>query len=262
MQYAQWEEGQKDFRRARSVWERALEVTHTNPTAWLKYAEMEMRHRFVNHARNIWDRAVQILPRVDQLWYKYIHMEEMLGNVPGARQVFERWMKWEPDHHGWAAYIKVPPLLCPCCWSLRTTLQHLGQAVGLYGARGYVRTGKGGGGMLAEGRPNLPPCPTPSTTTVALLNSHALLHRHFDLNRSWAQLPVVQASPSAGVQTVGDFFWSVKPYRSDVNESQSCQMHLLLAFMQSFNDCALGVAENGHETPGPTTSCPRKRFAL
>ncbi len=89
------------------MWERALEVTHTNPTVWLKYAEMEMRHRFINHARNIWDRAVQILPRVDQLWYKYIHMEEMLGNVPGARQIFERWMKWEPDHHGWAAYIKV-----------------------------------------------------------------------------------------------------------------------------------------------------------
>ena len=34
-------------------------------------------------------------------------MEEMLGNVAGARQVFERWMKWEPDHNGWAAYIKV-----------------------------------------------------------------------------------------------------------------------------------------------------------
>ncbi len=39
--------------------------------------------------------------------YKYIHMEEMLGNVPGARQIFERWMSFEPDHHGWMAYIKV-----------------------------------------------------------------------------------------------------------------------------------------------------------
>lgn len=65
-----------------------------------------MRHRFVNHARNVWDRAVTLLPRVDQLWYKYIHMEEMLGNIAGARQVFERWMAWEPDHHGWSAYIK------------------------------------------------------------------------------------------------------------------------------------------------------------
>jgi crooked neck len=107
VKYAQWEEQQKDFRRARSVWERALEADSRNTSIWLKYAEMEMRHRFVNHARNVWDRAVTILPRIDQLWYKYIHMEEMLGNVPGARQIFERWMQWEPDHHGWMAYIKM-----------------------------------------------------------------------------------------------------------------------------------------------------------
>ena len=30
----------------------------------------------------------------------------MLGNVAGAHQVFEQWINWEPDHHGWAAYIK------------------------------------------------------------------------------------------------------------------------------------------------------------
>lgn len=107
MQYAQWEESQKDYRRARSVWERALDVSYASVTLWLKYAEMEMRARFINHARNVWDRAVTLLPRIDQLWYKYIHMEEMLNNVPGARQIFERWMQWEPDHHGWAAYIKV-----------------------------------------------------------------------------------------------------------------------------------------------------------
>eukprot|EP00891_Asterochloris_glomerata_P001402 jgi/Astpho2/1402/fgenesh1_pm.00025_%23_10_t len=107
VKYATWEEAQKDFRRARSVWERALEVSYTSVSLWLKYAEMEMRHRFVNHARNVWDRAVTLLPRVDQLWYKYIHMEEMLGNVPAARQIFERWMQWEPDHHGWAAYVKM-----------------------------------------------------------------------------------------------------------------------------------------------------------
>jgi crooked neck len=107
IKYALWEEAQKDFRRARSVWERALDVDHRNVSVWLKYVEMEMRHRFVNHARNVWDRAVTLLPRVDQLWYKYVHMEEMLGNVAGARQVLERWMAWEPDHHGWAAYVKL-----------------------------------------------------------------------------------------------------------------------------------------------------------
>lgn len=36
LQYAQWEESQKDFRRARSVWERAIDVDYTNVTFWLK----------------------------------------------------------------------------------------------------------------------------------------------------------------------------------------------------------------------------------
>ena len=36
LQYAQWEEQQKDFRRARSVWERALDVDHRNISIWLK----------------------------------------------------------------------------------------------------------------------------------------------------------------------------------------------------------------------------------
>lgn len=106
VKYAQWEESQKDFARARSVWERALEVDYRSHTLWLKYAEVEMKNGFVNHARNIWDRAVALLPRVDQLWYKYIHMEEMLGNVAGARQIFERWMEWQPDQQGWLSYIK------------------------------------------------------------------------------------------------------------------------------------------------------------
>ncbi|KAG6471118.1 hypothetical protein ZIOFF_072215 [Zingiber officinale] len=97
VKYASWEESQGDFARARSIWERVLDVDYRNPTLWLKYAEMEMRHRFINHARNVWDRAVALLPRVDQLWYKYIHMEEMLGNVAGARQIYERWMEWKPD---------------------------------------------------------------------------------------------------------------------------------------------------------------------
>ncbi|EEF51314.1 crooked neck-like protein 1 [Ricinus communis] len=105
IKYAQWEESQKDFNRARSVWERALEVDYRNHTLWLKYAEVEMKNKFINHARNVWDRAVTLLPRVDQLWYKYIHMETMLGNVAGARQIFERWMSWMPDQQGWISYI-------------------------------------------------------------------------------------------------------------------------------------------------------------
>lgn len=88
VKYAKWEESQKDFNRARSVWERALDVDYRDHTMWLKYADVEMKNKFINHARNVWDRAVTLLPRVDQLWYKYIHMEEMLGNVAGTSIVF------------------------------------------------------------------------------------------------------------------------------------------------------------------------------
>lgn len=96
IKYAQWEESLKEIQRysviwllalvslllylvfitciyywnrARSIYERALDVDHRNITLWLKYAEMEMKNRQVNHARNIWDRAITILPRVSQFWY-------------------------------------------------------------------------------------------------------------------------------------------------------------------------------------------------
>jgi crooked neck len=107
VKYAKWEESQKDFARARSVWERALDHNYRSQSLWLKYAEMEMAHKFVNHARNVWDRAVKLLPRVDQFWYKYIHMEEMMGQIANARAIFEAWMRWEPDHNGWNAYVKM-----------------------------------------------------------------------------------------------------------------------------------------------------------
>ncbi|KAF2151963.1 TPR-like protein [Myriangium duriaei CBS 260.36] len=107
MRYAAWELEQKEFRRARSVFERALDVDSTHVPLWLRYIEAEMKTRNINHARNLLDRAVTILPRVDKLWYKYVYMEEMLGNIPGTRQVFERWMSWEPDENAWSAYIKL-----------------------------------------------------------------------------------------------------------------------------------------------------------
>lgn len=105
IKYAQFESNMQEFQRARSVFERALDVEHRVITIWLKYAEMEMKNRQVNHARNVWDRAVTILPRANQLWYKYVYMEEMVGNIAGCRQVFERWMEWEPEEQAWNSYI-------------------------------------------------------------------------------------------------------------------------------------------------------------
>ncbi|KAF2145331.1 uncharacterized protein K452DRAFT_283690 [Aplosporella prunicola CBS 121167] len=107
MRYAQWEIEQKEYRRARSIFERALDVDSTSVVLWVRYIEAEMKTRNINHARNLLDRAVTILPRIDKLWYKYAYMEETLGNIPGTRQVFERWMSWEPDENAWSAYIKL-----------------------------------------------------------------------------------------------------------------------------------------------------------
>ena len=103
--YAAWEETQGAFERARSIYERAIDIDYRDPALWLNYAEMEMRHKHVNRARNVWDRAVTFLPRIDQMWYKYIHMEETLGNVSGARQLFERWTEWEPQAKAWQSYV-------------------------------------------------------------------------------------------------------------------------------------------------------------
>mmetsp|Transcript_40975 Transcript_40975/g.68070 ORF Transcript_40975/g.68070 Transcript_40975/m.68070 type:complete len:692 (-) Transcript_40975:211-2286(-) len=107
LKYAAFEEAQRDFERARSVYERALDVDHRNSTIWLKYAEMEMRNRHINAARNVWDRAVTLMPRVDQFWFKYIYMEEMLDNINGARALFDRWVDWEPDDHAWTSYVRL-----------------------------------------------------------------------------------------------------------------------------------------------------------
>lgn len=106
VKYAQWEANQQEFRRTRSIFERALLVDFQSVPLWLKYVEFEMKNKFINHARNIFDRVVQLLPRVDQFWYKYAYMEELLENYAAARTVYERWMEWKPEDNAWLQYIK------------------------------------------------------------------------------------------------------------------------------------------------------------
>lgn len=104
--YAKWEEQQGELARARSIYERALEVTTREIAVWTMYAEMEMRSKNVNLARNVWERAIGLMPRVAQLWFKYIHMENMLGNYAGVRQLYSRWMEWRPEEEAWKAYLQ------------------------------------------------------------------------------------------------------------------------------------------------------------
>lgn len=97
LKYAAWEASQKEWERARSVYERALDTDYKHQPTWLRYAEvgtavllsgcralskravammrgaacvvqMEMKNKFINHARNLWDRAVTLLPRCDVFW--------------------------------------------------------------------------------------------------------------------------------------------------------------------------------------------------
>lgn len=106
LKYADWEEHLGEIDRARSVFERALEVTGSRTiTIWLKYIEMEMKNKQLKHARTLLDRATHILPRANQIWYKYVAFEETLGNLDLCRQVFERWMKFLPKEQEWQTYI-------------------------------------------------------------------------------------------------------------------------------------------------------------
>ncbi|POS72059.1 pre-mRNA-splicing factor clf-1 [Diaporthe helianthi] len=104
-QYTDFEIQYKEFARARSVFERALDALPTNPALWMRYIDFEIKERNIQHARNLLDRAVTLLPRVDKMWYKYVFVQEGLGDIPGCRQVFERWMTWQPDERAWSAYI-------------------------------------------------------------------------------------------------------------------------------------------------------------
>lgn len=108
IRYALWElDQQHEVARARSIFERALEVDATNIKVWMAYIQAELRHNNVNHARNLLDRAVTIQPRVDKLWFTFVQTEEGLDNVRGARAVFERWIEWNPPFSAWNAYISL-----------------------------------------------------------------------------------------------------------------------------------------------------------
>jgi len=106
IKYARFEEESKEFERARSVFERALEVDSRSGELYLRYAEFEMRNEFINRSRNVLDRAVLILPRVDFLWYKYCWLEETVGDYEKCKEVFERWMEWVPDEGAWISYAR------------------------------------------------------------------------------------------------------------------------------------------------------------
>lgn len=106
LRYAKWEvKHNHDFPRARSIFERALEVNVQHIPFWTHYIQFELSYKNITHARNLLDRAVTTLPRVDKLWFLYVQTEETLKNYQMVRIIFERWLSWNPNPSAWDAYI-------------------------------------------------------------------------------------------------------------------------------------------------------------
>ena len=106
IRYALFEIEQRDMRRARSVFERALLVNPAHVPLWIRYIDSELKLKYINHARNLLDRAIATLPRVDKLWYKYLFLEESLENWDVVRSLFTQWCALEPDEDAWNSYIQ------------------------------------------------------------------------------------------------------------------------------------------------------------
>lgn len=106
VRYAKWEVSHNhDFARARSIYERALQVNIEHIPFWTHYIQLELSNKNVNHARNLLERAVTSLPRIDKFWFLYVQTEETLGNYLMVRTIFERWITWHPPVSAWDAYI-------------------------------------------------------------------------------------------------------------------------------------------------------------
>lgn len=109
VRYALWEESQggpESGPRARSIFERSLDVSPYHAPLWIAYADFELRGKRLNLARNIMDRSVTLLPRLDKLWYKYLLVEEACSSdISLQRLIWERWMRWEPDVQPMLSYI-------------------------------------------------------------------------------------------------------------------------------------------------------------
>ncbi|EGV61360.1 NineTeen Complex (NTC) component [Yamadazyma tenuis] len=106
IRYAKWEvEFCNDFKRARSIYERALSVNVEHVPFWINYIKFELSNNNINHARNILDRAVAILPKIDKFWFLYVQTEETLQNYNKVRQLFKSWITWKPPATVWDAYV-------------------------------------------------------------------------------------------------------------------------------------------------------------
>ncbi|KAJ0810681.1 putative tetratricopeptide-like helical domain superfamily [Helianthus annuus] len=80
--YATWEESHKDFNRARSVWERALDIFN-------KYIEIELQLGNIDRCRKLYEKYLEWSPENCYAWSRYTELERSLSETERARALFE-----------------------------------------------------------------------------------------------------------------------------------------------------------------------------
>eukprot|EP00835_Amoeboradix_gromovi_P002926 NODE_178_length_15814_cov_0.338657.p2 type:complete len:667 gc:universal NODE_178_length_15814_cov_0.338657:12470-14470(+) len=97
MNYATFELQLKNYDRARSIFERALDIDYRNTRIWTKYIEMEISNKQFNYARNLYERVVSLLPKVDQFWLKYIQLQVNQKQFKSVMELYNRWIDNKPE---------------------------------------------------------------------------------------------------------------------------------------------------------------------
>eukprot|EP00834_Sanchytrium_tribonematis_P003310 NODE_124_length_17341_cov_0.560028.p2 type:complete len:665 gc:universal NODE_124_length_17341_cov_0.560028:9609-11603(+) len=95
--YSTFEMQLKNWDRARSIFERMLDIDYRNLKIWFKYLEMELSNKQFNYARNLLERAVNLLPKIDNFWLKYIQLEISQREFSNVMKLYERWLENKPE---------------------------------------------------------------------------------------------------------------------------------------------------------------------
>ncbi|MGD1903862.1 MAG: tetratricopeptide repeat protein [Geitlerinemataceae cyanobacterium] len=96
--WAGLESRERQFDRACSLYERAVEVAPNDAVIYQAWARLEGRLRNRDKARELFERGTKADPKHAPTWQAWAVMEEKAGNRDKARELFERGTKADPKH--------------------------------------------------------------------------------------------------------------------------------------------------------------------
>ncbi|EDK98626.1 mCG119911 [Mus musculus] len=92
IKYAQWEESLKELDRARSIYERALDVDYRKcpkNKLFKGYIALELQLREFDRCRKLYEKFLEFGPENCTSWIKFAELETILGDVERARAIYE-----------------------------------------------------------------------------------------------------------------------------------------------------------------------------